>query len=137
MRLQAESGVDDYKLANIVFRTGGQLDGHFFVAAPAPAAAWVIFNKNNVLKPMSLSTLERRSTAQSPSAGAIILIHIRQGAQRHRLEDLVFIEDNPGSCWCESSYKEVAIELSAKSEDADGQLVVHHTTLILQLHVCL
>ena len=77
MRLQAESGVDDYKLANIVFRTGRQLDGHFFVAAPAPAAAWVVFNKNNVLKPMSLSTSERRSTAQSSSAGAVILIYIR------------------------------------------------------------
>ena len=57
MQLQDESGVVDYKLAIIVFRTGGQLDGHFFVAAPTPAAAWVVFNEAKVLQPMSLSAL--------------------------------------------------------------------------------
>ena len=57
MQMQDGSGVVDYKLAIIVFRTGGQLDGHLFVAALAPAAAWVVFNENKVLKPMSLSAL--------------------------------------------------------------------------------
>lgn len=36
-QLQDDSGMVDYKLELVIFRTGGQLNGHFFVAAPTPA----------------------------------------------------------------------------------------------------
>ena len=57
MQLQDGSGKVDYKLALIIFRTGEQQNGHFFVAAPTAASAWVIFNDNRVTMPMSLSAL--------------------------------------------------------------------------------
>ena len=58
MQLQDDSGMVDYNLALIIFRTGGQLDGHYFVAAPTPASAWVVFDDKNVLMPMSLRDLQ-------------------------------------------------------------------------------
>ena len=59
IQLQDDGGVVDYKLALIVFRTGGQLDGHFFVAAPTSPSGWVVFDDNRVLQPMSLSALQK------------------------------------------------------------------------------
>ena len=58
MQLQDDSGMVDYNLALVIFRTGGQLDGHYFVAAPTPASAWVVFDDKNVLMPMSLRDLQ-------------------------------------------------------------------------------
>ena len=60
MVLQDDSGVVQYNLAVIIFRTGGMGNGHFYVAAPTSAGAWMMHNNNNIQGPMPLKQLQQK-----------------------------------------------------------------------------
>ena len=63
MTLHDDSGQVQYRLAMVVFRTGGLKDGHFYVAAPASHTSWRLFNNNNASPPMSLRALRQEHGA--------------------------------------------------------------------------
>ena len=48
-----------YRLAVIVFRTGGMTDGHFYIAAPTTAGNWRVLNNSAAQQPVSLKQLQR------------------------------------------------------------------------------
>ena len=59
MVLQDDSGPVCYRLAVIVFRTGGMTDGHFYIAAPTTAGNWRVMNNSAAQQPVSLKQLQR------------------------------------------------------------------------------
>ena len=58
MVLQDDSGPVCYRLAIIIFRTGGLSDGHFYIAAPTTPGMWSIFNNQTAQKAMLLKELQ-------------------------------------------------------------------------------
>ena len=59
MVLRDDSGPVCYRLAVIIFRTGGMSNGHFYIAAPTTTGMWTILNNQTSQKPISLRELKR------------------------------------------------------------------------------
>ena len=57
MSLEDDSGTVHYRLVAIVFRIGGQLDGHFYMAAPIGRDRWVVYNSERTSNPLTRQEL--------------------------------------------------------------------------------
>lgn len=76
--LRDESGDVSYRLALIVFRTGGLNNGHFYVAEPSTAGAWRVLNQHQASPPMSLRALQR---LEGKNAHGMVYIRAQAPAQ--------------------------------------------------------
>ena len=90
IELQDQSGSVPYRLALIIFRIGGQHNGHFYVAEPTTAGMWRVLNQHRASAAMSLKTLHR---LEGTNAHGLIYVRTKAPAQ----DDWASLDPNAGN----------------------------------------